>query len=54
LDFSQTEVQNLRVAAIGDEDVGRLDIAVNDAFCVGRIERISNFESRWREASLSR
>jgi hypothetical protein len=31
---SQREVENLGVPALGDEDVGRFDVAVDDAFCV--------------------
>ena len=31
LHLGQTEVQDLRVAATADEDVGGLDVAVNDA-----------------------
>src|SRR5262249_39907895 len=33
-DFSQSEVQNLDPAVFGDEEVFRLQVAVNDAFLV--------------------
>ena len=44
--FRQTEVENLCVAALGDENVCRLDIAVDDAFGMGRIESIGNLDSQ--------
>jgi len=31
------------VSPLGDEDVGRLDVAMNNAFAVGGIQRIGNF-----------
>src|SRR5580698_2845747 len=49
-DFSQAEIENLGVAAFGDEDVGRLDIAVNDALSVGGIEGIGDFDGEVEEA----
>jgi len=39
----QSKVENLGVSAFGDEDVRRLDVAVNNAFRVGRIERVGDF-----------
>ena len=47
-DFGQAEVQHFGASALGDEDVGRLDVAVDDAFAVSVVERIGdgdrNFE----------
>src|SRR5581483_682877 len=39
----QTEVENLRVSALGDENICRLDITVDDALTVCRVERIGDF-----------
>ena len=41
-DFGQAEVKNLGVTSLRDEDIGRFDIAMNDAFGVRRIEGVSN------------
>ena len=49
--FCQPEIENLGVAAIGDEDIRRLDIAVDDAFAVRRIQGVCDFD-RQREQAL--
>jgi len=36
----QPEVENLRLAARRNKDIGRLDVAVSDAFRVRRIQPI--------------
>src|SRR5579862_2198160 len=43
---SPTEIQNLGVAALGDKDVGRLDVAVDDSFGMSRIKCIGNLDSQ--------
>ena len=43
-DFRQAKVEHFGLAALGDEDVGRLDITVNDALRVRRIERVGNID----------
>ncbi len=45
-DFGQAEIENLRVAAKGHEDVCRLDIAMNDALGVSRVEGVGNLNSQ--------
>ena len=44
--FRQPKIQNLGVSALGDEDVGRLDVAVDDAFGVGGVERVGNLDGQ--------
>ena len=39
----QPEIQNLCVTAVRDEDVGGLDVPVNDPFRVRGVERVRNF-----------
>ena len=43
--LGQSEVQDLGVAAWADEDVGGLDIAVNDAGAVRGIQRVGDFDA---------
>src|SRR5690242_6457575 len=38
------EVENLGVTALGHEDIGGLDVAMNDALGVGGVERVSDFD----------
>jgi hypothetical protein len=40
--LGQAEIKNLRLAARGDENVPRLDVAMDDALRVRGIERIGN------------
>ena len=49
-DFRQTEIENLGVAAIGDENVGGLDVAVDDSLAVRGIERIGYFDRQGEQA----
>ena len=43
-DLSQTEVEDLGVAALGDENVGGLNVTVDDAFAVRGIQAIGDFD----------
>ena len=52
-DFGQPEIQNLRLPALGDEDVGGLDVAMDDALGVGRIERVGNLDGQIEQVSIS-
>ena len=45
-DFGQAEIENLGVAAFGDEDVGGFDVAMDDAFCVGGVECVGDFRGK--------
>jgi hypothetical protein len=45
-DLGETEVENLGVSALGDEKVGRLDVAMNDALAMGGVERIGNLDRK--------
>ena len=42
--FRQSEIQNFGVPSLGDKDVRGLDVAMNDAFCVGGVERVGDFD----------
>ena len=52
-DFREAEVEDLRVSAPGDKNVGRLDIAMDDAAGVRRIERVGDLDAE-REQFLHR
>ena len=43
-DFGEAEVENFCVAARGDENVGGLDVAVDDAFGVGGVESVGDVD----------
>ena len=44
--FRQTKIEDLGVAALGDEYIRRLDIAVNDAFGVRGVERFGKLNGQ--------
>ena len=48
--FGQPEIQNLGVAACGDENVGRLNVAMNDTFAMRRLQPIRNFDGDIQKA----
>ena len=48
-DLGEAEVEDFGVAALGDENVGGLDVAVNDAFGVGGIESVGNLDTEVEE-----
>jgi hypothetical protein len=41
-----TEIQYLRVTALGHKNVGRLDVAMNDTLRVRGVQAVSNFNSQ--------
>ena len=43
-DLGQPEIENLRVAAAGDEQIRRLDVAVDDPGSVRRLERVGDLD----------
>ena len=45
LNPGHAEVENLRIAAMGHEDVGRLDITMNDALGVRGFKRIGELHT---------
>ena len=48
-DFGQAEIQNLGMSTLGHKNVGRLDVAVDDAFGVGSIQRVGNLDGQAEE-----
>src|ERR1035441_6134193 len=50
-DLRQPEVQNLGVSALGDKDVCGLDVPVDDAFGVSRVQCVRNLDGQ-RENQL--
>ena len=43
----ETKIENLRLAAIGDKNVGWLNVAVNDAFFVSGVEGIGELDAKF-------
>ena len=53
--LGQAEVEHLGVAAFGDKNVGRLDIAMNDPFGVGCVQRVGHLNTqRQRSRDIER
>ena len=44
-EFGETEVENLHLAALGDENVCRLDVAVHDALGMRRLQCVRDLQS---------
>ena len=44
--LGEAEVEDLHIAALGDEDVGRLDVAMDDPGLVGSVERIGHLDAQ--------
>ena len=47
--FRQSKVENLGVAALGDENVRGLDVAVDDPLRMGRVERIGDLNRQTKQ-----
>ena len=48
-DFGQTKVKDLGVTVLGDEDVGGLDVAVNDAGGVSGVQRVGKLNGKGKQ-----
>ncbi len=44
-DLRQSKIEDLAVAPLGDEDVGRLDVTMHDPLRVRRIESVGDFHA---------
>ena len=51
--IGESEIENFGVAAIGDKNVGRLDVAMDDTFGVGGVESLGDFDGSERTSSIS-
>ena len=45
VELGEAEVENFGVAALGDENIGGLDVAMNDVFLMGGVERVGDFDA---------
>ena len=43
-DLGEAEIEHLGVAALGDENVGRLDVTVHNAFGMRGVERVGDLD----------
>ena len=48
--FGQSEIEDLCLAALGDENVRRLDVAVHDSFGMRRVERVGHFDGERKQS----
>src|SRR5580700_2969528 len=48
--LGEAEVENLYRAALGDEDVGRFDVAVDDAFGMSGVEGVGELDADVEQA----
>ena len=46
IDLCQSKIENLGMATFSDEDVGRLEVAVNDSLPMRGVERVRNFNRK--------
>jgi len=51
--FGQSEVQNLSSSARGNKNVSRLDVTMNDALCVGRVEAIQHLTGNVEASAIT-
>ena len=49
IDFGQSEIEDFGVAALGDENIGGLDVAVDDSFGVRGVESVGDFDGEIQE-----
>ncbi len=49
-DFGEAEIENFGMAALSDENVGGLDVAMDDAFGVSGIESVGDFDGDFEES----
>ena len=53
-DFGQSEVEDFGVTPLGDENIGRLDVAVDDALDVGGVKSVAISMASATSVSVSR
>ena len=52
--FSESKIENLGVATLGDEKIRGLDVAMDNAFGMSSIERVGNFDGEAAAFRLNR